>query len=635
SDASSGTRDAEWWVRSPFTVGDAAPCIRLEAAAFETAAGRHVVDGVEGFPGKIALRWHVRSWPGAPENQRLVTLTLVNESQIGEAAIDSLCLFQSGIVVDAPPGAIGVYPQATLVVQEANDPLDDERVNRVIYSGRAVRAVGHGCAVDWEDSGTALWTDVMPAWEMSPMDFDVKDVEGNPLRLPMRVFAEMDGPDHDAFRLVDGLVSSYEKWISELRPDCFPNLRDTADGLVLRCGQAAARMREGLDLLKGRDGTARRAFALANRAMLMAQHRRSGEARVPEFKSDQQAAIRRQQGSRNRVRPAPELVGWKRDYAALDLESDEVKAAERRIDRPIGQWRPFQLAFLLMSIEGIVHGDSDDRQIVDLIWFPTGGGKTEAYLGLTAFTVFFNVLSGRVNKEANECRAVSILMRYTLRLLTAQQFERAVKLFCAMELIRKEENSGLGNAPFSVGLWVGGSNTPNRVDYQSDDAPGAVQSKKKLEKDSGARNPFVLLQCPWCDARFGHVAEGVVHGYRIAGKGVGATFEYVCPDGRCEFGPGHHLRIPAQVVDENLYREPPTLLIGTVDKFAMLAWTPEARSFFGIGNDGTRQADGPVLIIQDEMHLMTGPLGTMVGLFETAVDALCRYAKEQDPQVIA
>src|SRR5690606_4420320 len=75
--------------------------------------------------------------------------------------------------------------------------------------------------------------------------------------------------------------------------------------------------------------------------------------------------------------------------------------------------------------------------------------------------------------------------------------------------------------------------------------------------------------------------------------------------------------------------------IGTVDKFAMLAWTPEARSFFGIGNDGTRQADGPVLIIQDEMHLMTGPLGTMVGLFETAVDALCRYAKGQVPKVIA
>lgn len=629
------TRALAWWLRAPFHVEGKAPEIELTTLNLESGSDRHEVEGINEYAGRIVLRWHVRRWPGGGDRQRLVTLTLVNESLQGERGLDAVCLFQSGLVVDAPPGAIGEYPRAMLRTEEVGNPLDDERVSRIIYSQRTVRAVGHGCGVDWEDKdqGTSLWTDVMPAWEMAPMAFDVTDADGKSLRLPMRVFAEMTNSSSLGFEPLENLVSSYETWIDGLQPGDFPEDKATADALVGRCRRAAVRMRDGIDLLKGHNNHVLKAFALANRAMLMAQHRRSGEARVPQFETQAKSSHQWSgsgRGGRQRTVSPPELTGWDDEYTRLDIESDDIRNLETRTERPVGHWRPFQLAFLLMSIEGIVYDeDCEDRSVVDLIWFPTGGGKTEAYLGLTAFTVFYNALSSRVNKEPRESRAVSILMRYTLRLLTSQQFERAVKLFCALELIRRIEPGELGASPFVVGLWVGSSNTPNAI---RDDATKKLNA---LRGDRDAPNPFVLLQCPWCGAKFGHVATGVVHGYRIAGNGAGARFEYVCPDRSCEFGIGQNLSIPAQVVDENLYLDPPTLLIGTVDKFAMLAWKPEARSFFGIDKDGRRVARGPTLIIQDEMHLMTGPLGTMVGLFEAAVDALCRYAGGHAPKIIA
>ncbi|MCA9638924.1 MAG: hypothetical protein KC420_23010, partial [Myxococcales bacterium] len=119
-----------------------------------------------------------------------------------------------------------------------------------------------------------------------------------------------------------------------------------------------------------------------------------------------------------------------------------------------GYWRAFQIAFLLMSIRGIAEPRSSAREIVDLIWFPTGGGKTEAYLGLTAFTILFNRISG------SELSGADVVMRYTLRLLTAQQFQRAAVLFCALEHLRKR-NGMLGEKAFRIGLWVGGSSSPN------------------------------------------------------------------------------------------------------------------------------------------------------------------------------
>jgi len=618
----------QWWLRRPLRTVDGRPRLELSPEDLQRSGKRRIVG--TGFPGDLDIRWTVRSWPGAPTKaHRLLTISLQNLGCAdGAGNHDEYSLFQAGLMVQLPHSALSRYPSALLPVDTKLDPLDDERVNRLLYSNRPVYAVGHGCATDWMElptgNGWRLWTDVMPAYEMSPMAFEVMAADGQHVRLSMRSLASIDREAKPVIATLRQLVVLYENWIDRLPAGHVEDVhKETAGELVGRCQMSAKRMHAGINILE-EDGHACRAFALANEAMLMAQHRRPSEARKPQFSPDGEAS-------------------WPTPYHPLDIEDASLKASEDDQNRPVAQWRPFQLAFLLMSLEGIVCDHTEDRQTVDLIWFPTGGGKTEAYLGLAAFTVFYNALSGRVSKQANQPRAVSILMRYTLRLLTAQQFQRAVILFSAMELLRIC-NADLGNQRFTVGLWVGGTSTPN-------DMIKAQRAKKLMdgsvspqpEEDADA-NPFVLLQCPWCNAAFGRQrqsgrgnrrTEYEIHGYSIAGKGQDVRFVYRCPDRNCEFGPGKDAFIPALVVDEMLYQNPPSLLIGTVDKFAMLAWKPEARSLFGIGNDGERIARGPELIIQDELHLMTGPLGTMVGLFETAVDSLCRYQSGVPAKIIA
>ena len=120
--------------------------------------------------------------------------------------------------------------------------------------------------------------------------------------------------------------------------------------------------------------------------------------------------------------------------------------------------------------------NDENRENVELIFFPTGGGKTEAYLGLSAFVCFYNRL---VNKSDN---GVQVLMRYTLRLLTAQQFTRAASLICSMELIRKNV-SQLGDKEFSIGVWLGSANTPN-------DRNAAITSLNELRKKSKRKKDY-------------------------------------------------------------------------------------------------------------------------------------------------
>jgi len=275
-----------------------------------------------------------------------------------------------------------------------------------------------------------------------------------------------------------------------------------------------------------------------------------------------------------------------------------------------GSWRPFQIAFVLTALESTAAKDSDERQTVELIFFPTGGGKTEAYLCLAAFSMFYRRL-----KEPSDT-GVDVLMRYTLRLLTAQQFQRAGALICAMEHLRATE-PGLGDDRFTIGIWVGGAVTPN-------DRADARRSRRKLEAgDSGAENKFVVLRCPWCAAQMGEI-KSTGRARRNAPKTAGyverdRTVALCCPDQACEFADA----LPILVVDEDIYDNPPTLVIGTVDKFAMLAWRPAARSLFGLGAAGQRVLSPPNLIIQDELHLISGPLGSILGLYETLVDELC------------
>lgn len=572
-----------------------------------------------------------RSWQGAPSpTHRLITISVVNARKAVRENLEESCIFQAGLRVSGLSKTpwIDSYPEYLTREFEDLDPLSDENVNRVLYRASRTFAIGHGCGADWvrgrPERVACVWSDVLPVFETpsTSADLMLKDDNGNPetgpdgrpviLKASMRKLAGLDAND-DGFGDVERLVREYRKWIADLGTiiaSIETRYHPTATALVDQCRACADRIESGIELLRGGNEASSRglqAFRLANEAMLLAQLRSRQKLRTPS-------------------RDAAGRLSW--DLPILQLDPSEPH-------QTVGYWRPFQIAFLLMSLRGIVDQTHEERELVDLIWFPTGGGKTEAYLGLTAFTVFFNAISRA--KESG----VDVLMRYTLRLLTAQQFQRAATLFCAMEHIRRRDTQLLGGRPFRIGLWVGGSATPNR-------RADAIEKLRALQRDPGAENPYVLLRCPWCASKFGpHPTKGGAQpkvrgsGSRRAGSAVpqsevfgyvrdrgpfGDTVIFRCGDTACEFGgiPGPSASsLPVVVIDDDLLDSPPNLLIGTVDKFAMLAWDPRARSIFGLDQQGDHQGIPPTLVIQDELHLISGPLGSMVGAYETAIESLC------------
>ena len=217
--------------------------------------------------------------------------------------------------------------------------------------------------------------------------------------------------------------------------------------------------------------------------------------------------------------------------------------------------------------------------IADILWFPTGGGKTEAYLGLTAFTLAIRRLQGKVG-EYDGNAGVTVLMRYTLRLLTLQQFQRATALICACEVIRKSDAQKWGREPFRIGLWIGQRSTPNWTD-ESDQIVKEYRRGGSFRSSAvgGHGTPHQLTNCPWCGATLVPGRDLQVETYKA---GMGRTLVY-CPSSSCEFnqrnakGEG----LPVVVVDEEVYRRLPSLLIATVDKFAQMPWKGEVEMLFG------------------------------------------------------
>lgn len=281
---------------------------------------------------------------------------------------------------------------------------------------------------------------------------------------------------------------------------------------------------------------------------------------------------------------------------------DQMKQASRQKE-PGGtqkeyRWRPFQLAFLLTTLESAANNESAYRDVMDLIWFPTGGGKTEAYLGLIAFVILLR----RLKYPATSGGTVA-LMRYTLRLLTKDQYLRAARLICALELIRRKRDD-LGEESISIGMWVGGDASPNTF-------RDAFEEVRKAHA-AGREPSLVMDTCPWCGQPFSLTA-----GNYDSSKN---HFAFRCTNRACGFGNSDDL-LPCNVVDDHLYAHPPTLLISTVDKFARMAWEERAGNFFGKGKQGNRP---PELIIQDELHLISGALGSINGIYEAAIDSIIR-----------
>lgn len=630
------------WLRSPLLDGDGRyPHLTFsteELLSAKRAIRKRFSAGDADLEAVVVVRG---GYSRLTQHQRLITVSLVNRKKADSTGLDDQCLFQSGVRIRAVKDSfwIAPYPEADVSVKDEGNPLSDEQVNRLLYRQHQTFAIGHGCAADWRNDASGMasevWTDTLPAFETPSTSADLffrrKDGARHLLKISMRKLAGLD-PGDDGSAEVEDLVRAYRDWIDSLKSNRggvmpIPNsMHETANGLIERCEACLERIQDGIAFLKEDSAparVAREAFKLANHAMLIAQLR-PREIREPKLTTE------------GRIEWTPNL-----------LDPDAT------IPHPkYGYWRAFQIAFLLMSIRGIAEPKSDAREIVDLIWFPTGGGKTEAYLGLTAFTILFNRISG------SELGGADVIMRYTLRLLTAQQFQRAAVLFCALEHLRKRD-SGLGDKSFSIGLWVGGSSSPNtRKD--------AIYALEQLQRDPQSENPFILLKCPWCGAKFGpssnEVSDGGNRGRRAGpnrrpAAGIPsvlgyqrytktnnhpATVVFRCNDGACEFGTASTLQssrppLPIAIIDEDLLENPPNLVIGTVDKFAMLAWKPAARRLFGIGDDGRHTGLPPSLIIQDELHLISGPLGSMVGAYEIVIERLCRKHGLGDikPKIIA
>jgi hypothetical protein len=451
-------------------------------------------------------------------------------------------------------------------------------------------AAGHGVSTTWEKSESGHVTKVKTKW--APEYFsEVLDVEIESLDLSMQQFAS--GSKESVIRKLSNLVANYESWVKR-EASLDGGLEFVRKTLSERAMALVKRMRNGLDILSV-DDKAFRAFQLMNEAMYAQQLR--GGLSVRKMSADKYGPL---------------------TFPPLNLTSREN----------IGNWRPFQVGFLLLSIDGLLNAQSEDREIVDLIFFPTGGGKTEAYLGAAALTM----LNLRLANPDHS--GVDVLMRYTLRLLTVQQFERSAALLVALESLRRANVSELGTYPFSIGVWLGGKTTPNKRKDAIDELM-RIRSGKEIK----GSNPFVLSKCPNCGAEFGeNKARKTVVGYEsVIVNGV-KSLRFVCGDKEnCEFS-NQDNPLPIWITDEDVYAERPSFLLGTVDKFARLAWEPNARSIFNISSSGERVGLPPSLIIQDELHLISGPLGSMVGLYEAVIEQLCSAninGQQIKPKIIA
>tara|TARA_Y100000590_G_C15747939_1_gene1022968 strand:+ start:2294 stop:5758 length:3465 start_codon:yes stop_codon:yes gene_type:complete len=517
--------------------------------------------------------------------------------------------------------------------------LDDEKID-VLYKNKKIYGEGYSCAAEWKDAkGGPLYvnTQIIPDFEQKQIQkFSHKDgKDERPSSVDMYELAFFDSLDNSkANRKViherlSPLITQYKEWIGDKRK------ASSGKGIekmnLDNCEDAMKRMEEGLETITEENGDEKilKAFILANRAMVYQR-------------LHFEYALQTSKG--------------------MKLDFPDIKKAKHPM------WYPFQIAFLLMSINGIADKSNKDNDIADLIWFPTGGGKTEAYLGVAAFTMLLRRLKG----EGVGGLGVSVIMRYTLRLLTLQQFERASTMICALEKIRRDDIQELlgehKDEPFLLGMWVGYSLTPNHYGRSNDALKDYWKWKPNYDRaEMNEGSPWQNSYCPWC----GHPITP--DNYRVDEEYTKwTTVRCSNNNGPCIFKDTNHTKgkvLPLVTVDSDIYYRCPSMIIATVDKFARLPFRQEIGNIFGRAqrrcqghgfiakgeNDACKVSGGhkntghiiepitggpfpPDLFIQDELHLISGPLGTMVGLYETAVDFLCRKkinGKETRPKLIA
>ena len=519
-----------------------------------------------------------------PAGTRSVSVFLVNRRDPApDMTRDAAYVFQAELSLHAFQPFV---PRPNLRGRHSDDW--DEKVADVQYADAVEFAVGHNIsAVAVADEGSRC-REVRTTW-MPTADVE-KVVPAHLDGVELGIEALAAAESAEAVRAMVGpMVTSYGTWIEDqLRqlPDD-PDRAQVSRDLMARAGRARDRIQAGLDALD--QPHVLDAFRIANKAIATAIRQRSCHGK-------------------------PE-------------------ASPTNVDPPT--WRPFQLAFLLTNMAGVVDGEHPDRKVVDLLFFPTGGGKTEAYLGLAAFTMVLR----RLRDPSIHSAGLSVIMRYTLRLLTLDQLGRAATVICALELERQNDVPTLGAWPFEIGLWVGQTATPNVMGRKGDKNRYSARARTIafLNDDRRKPSPIPLENCPWCGTKFQKDSFTL-----LPDANEPTDLRVMCVSRRCAFHVRRQERgLPILAVDDPIYRRLPAFIIATVDKFANLPWIGETAGLFGRverydDKDGfygpTRAGVGralehplppPDLIIQDELHLISGPLGTMVGLYETAIDALC------------
>ncbi len=540
--------------------------------------------GDHDVPDSGGLRLHVDVRPintegiaGIPDGTRAVSVFLVNRREPHDSNPDLAYAFQAEIEVRGEPAFV---PRPDLRAVQAMDW--DEQVADLHYADTPEYATGHGVSADWEVVD-GVCRKLCTAWVPSAGVDKTETVEVPGTELSMDALGEL--PDGQAAEAaLRPLVEQYRIWIESRREGISTHTgerRETAGELLRRAGIAADRIERGIAVLV-EDADALDAFRVANRAVARALRQR---------------------------------------------------LAEQFTDQP-PRWRAFQLAFILLNVPGLADPLDPDRETVDLLFFPTGGGKTEAYLGLAAFAMVLRRLRNP-GRNGLQGAGVSVIMRYTLRLLTLDQLARASGMVCALELEREADAARYGEWPFEIGLWVGKAATPNLMGRKGERRSDSARAKTRQFKANprGRPSPIPLESCPWCGTRFEPAS------FTLAPNDDRPTeLRVVCANFECDFSGDRPL--PILAVDEPIYRRLPAFLVSTVDKFASLPWVAQSgkllggaerrdgKGFYGAEEPGTGQRlDSPLLppdlVIQDELHLISGPLGTMVGLYEAAIEALC------------
>lgn len=476
---------------------------------------------------------------------------------------------------------------------------EEDKMLDYLFKDKLAYGIGHNASCTWEnceqDEKKPNWikTTFLPSYSVKSQSTETDKIANE--ILDIKNLSSFGNKKEQVIGNLQTMADAYLTWINDESRKANDN--EFGKKNIQKCKEIHQRIEKGIQLLS-QDDNAYKAFQLANTAIYIQMFQSEWHFN----KKDGYEVFERNEN----------LQLSYNDYATATFPNGKQKP----------NWRPFQLAFILQCIPSFGIENDIDKDLVDLLYFPTGGGKTEAYLAVSAFLIFWRRFT-----FPKQFGGVNIIIRYTLRLLSAQQFERATKLILACEFIRQNQMD-LGSEKISIGFWIGNATIPNSIERAKEKYQFLLKNLNDTNFDGKkAINPFQLTNCQWCNSKIISRIKSTDATYSV-GHRINNHLQSHCLNQMCNYSETKG-GLPIVLVDDDIYHKPPTVLFGTVDKFAALAWKGEATTLFNY-----KENRKPELIIQDELHLLNGPLGSLVGLFENVILSLCTTEK-QKPKIIA